>query len=182
MKQDTMVVALRDRSEWQRSRGNVDEADALLDVADMYEANKRDYWATLSEVDTKIAKAFGNRKLALLLAKMRLRHDWKAPSGVADATMRKLYEQSEWERGRDKLEEGDTFLFVAEIYERLGYDYRATLRAIDDAQSKARNGGSLELAFALRWFRENWTEHTVGAPPVAPTLPPASKARWPFKR
>ena len=180
MKQNAVVAALRDHSEWQRSHGHADDADALLDVVDVYEANSHDYWATLSWV----AKVRGDRdqEMAFMLARAQLRHCWKAPSGVADATMRKLYEQSEWERSCDRLEEGDAFLLVADAYERLGYDYRATLRTIADAQRKARGGGPLELAFALGWFRENWTEHTESAPAVETKPSPAGKARWPFGR
>ena len=179
MGHDATATTLLSQSKWERVHGRVDEADALTDLTEVYEANGGDYWATLSAADLMKARGNRSREMALSLAKGWLRRGWSAP-GVADATMRKLYAQSEWERAQGRVEEGDAFLFVAEVYERLGYDYRATLRKIEEAQREAAGGGPFELAFALKWFRENWTEHVEPKPAAAPKL--AGKSHWPFGR
>ena len=186
MGQSGMAAALLGQAEWARSQRHADDADALLAVAGVYEAKGGDYWATLAEVNARIANSNHSwaAEAPLSMARYHLRRNWRAPEGVADPVVRKLHRRSEWERSQDRLDEADALLLAADAYEATGHDYDATLRALEGASARAGFGDSLDMAAARELFSGIWADRAEAghdetpAPPVAP----GRKALWPFGR
>ena len=174
MELDAVSAALRRQSEYERSRGNLDYADALLEADGVYKARGCDYWTTIATLTDRIVD--GRRMdlgVCILRARDVVRREWRAPA-AADPTTRRLYGQSEQERTRGRLDEADAFLEVADVYEATSRDYGATLRRLATMGRDRRLASAVNLLTATDWFRGVWTESPkAAAPTVADKAKPA---------
>ena len=114
MELDAVSAALRRQSEYERSRGNLDYADALLEADGVYKARGCDYWTTIATLTDRIVD--GRRMdlgVCILRARDVVRREWRAPAAAGREKLNDLGVTGGDHEDRDGRGKGDEYAQVA---------------------------------------------------------------------